>query len=79
MHIFSTFFQVVDIELSGHESDQPLISCNTTVIIIMKLNLSNTVNNEERGHGQFGSSAVGLASLPPCTQYKVFLAGTLFV
>ena len=52
VHISSTFFQVVDIELSGHESDKPLISCNTTVIIIMKLNLFNTVKNEERGHGQ---------------------------
>ena len=47
MHISSTFFQVVDIELSGHESDKPLISGNTTVIIIMKLNLFNTVKNEE--------------------------------
>ena len=45
MLIFSTFLQVVDMEPSGHESDQPLISCNTTVIIIMKLSLFNTVNN----------------------------------
>ena len=50
--ISSTFFQVVDIELSGHERDKPLISCDTTVIIIMKLNLFNTVKNEERGRGQ---------------------------
>ena len=64
VHIFSTFFQVVDIELSGHESDQPLISCNTTAIIIMKLNLSNTVNNEERGHGQ--QSVVWFKCSWPC-------------
>ena len=70
VHISSTFFQVVDIELSGHEHDKPLISCDTTVIIIMKLNLFNTVKNEERGRGHsqsFGSSAVGLASLPQST------------
>ena len=64
MFIFSTFCQVVDIELSGHESDKPLISCNTTVIIIMKSNLFNTVNNEEQGHGQ--QSVIWLKCSWPC-------------
>ena len=71
VHISSTFFQVVDIELSGHESDKPLISCNTTVIIIMKLNLFNTVKNEERGRGQ--QSVIWLKCSWPCFITSMYL------
>ena len=46
----------------------------------MKLNLFNTVNNEECRRGQwFGSSVDSLACTPLCAQYNVFLAATLFV
>ena len=71
VHISSTFFKVVDIELSGHERDKPLISCDTTVIIIMKLNLFNTVKNEERGHGQ--QSVIWLKCSWPCFITSMYL------
>ena len=71
VHISSTFFQVVDIELSGHERDKPLISCDTTVIIIMKLNLFNTVKNEERGRGQ--QSVIWLKCSWPCFITSMYL------
>ena len=71
VHISSTFFQVVDIELSGHECDKPLISCDTTVIIIMKLNLFNTVKNEERGRGQ--QSVIWLKCSWPCFITSMYL------
>ena len=71
VHISSTFFQVVDIELSGYERDKPLISCDTTVIIIMKLNLFNTVKNEERGRGQ--QSVIWLKCSWPCFITSMYL------
>ena len=71
VHISSTFFQVVDIELSGHERDKPLISCDTTVIIIMKLNLFNTVKNEGRGRGQ--QSVIWLKCSWPCFITSMYL------
>ena len=68
---------------SLHESNHNCVRKGKN--LSMKLNLFNTVNNEEYRRGQW-SVVSGLAQAwtallasPPCAQYNVFLVATLFV